>query len=127
MTDPDGFGDRVNRLPKYVASRTLRDPTWNATVIQGEVRDAVYRLKRENRGDILMYGSAMLGQTLVEHDLIDEIRLMVHRHRRARSASAGGRGHDKDVAVGRYHTDWFWDRDDAVRTGTLTHSEHTRW
>ena len=83
--------------------------------------------KRENRGDILMYGSAMLGQTLVEHDLIDEIRLMVHRHRRARSASAGGRGHDKDVAVGRYHTDWFWDRDDAVRTGTLTHSEHTRW
>ena len=78
MTDPDGFGDRVNRLPKYVASRTLRDPTWNATVIQGEVRDAVYRLKRENRGDILMYGSAMLGQTLVEHDLIDEIRLMVH-------------------------------------------------
>ena len=83
--------------------------------------------KRENRGDILMYGSAMLGQTLVEHDLIDEIRLMVHRHRRARSASAGGRGHDKDVAVSRYHTDWFWDRDDAVRTGTLTHSEHTRW
>jgi dihydrofolate reductase len=78
ITSPDGFADRMNRLPKYVASRTLKDPTWNATVIQGDVPDAVSLLKRENGGDILLYGSGMLAHTLVEHDLIDEIRLMVH-------------------------------------------------
>lgn len=77
-TDPDGFADRMNRLPKYVASRTLKDSMWNATVMQGDVPDAVSRLKRQNGGDILMYGSDTLAHTLVEHDLIDEIRLMVH-------------------------------------------------
>jgi dihydrofolate reductase len=78
MTDPDGFADRMNKLPKYVASRTLKEPKWNAIVITGEVADAVSRLRQETGGDILIYGSATLVHTLVEHDLIDEFRLMVH-------------------------------------------------
>lgn len=78
MTDTEGFADRMNRLPKHVASRTLTNPTWNAHVMQGDVPDAVSRLKRENGGDLLLYGSTTLAQTLVEHDLIDELRLMVH-------------------------------------------------
>ena len=78
MTDPDGFADRMNRLPKYVASRTLKEPKWNATKITGDVADAVSRLRRETGGDVLIYGSATLVYTLVEHDLIDEFRLMVH-------------------------------------------------
>jgi|SRR5262245_19820228 len=78
ITDTSGFADRMNRLPKHVASRTLENPTWNATVIQGDVADAVSRLKRESAGDLLLYGSGTVAQTLVEHDLIDELRLMVH-------------------------------------------------
>jgi dihydrofolate reductase len=78
-TDPEGFADRMNRLPKYVASRTLKQATWNGTVvIQGEVSDAVARLKQEAGGDVLVYGSGTLVRTLFEHDLIDEYRLMVH-------------------------------------------------
>jgi dihydrofolate reductase len=78
ITDPDGFADRMNRMPKHVASRTIKETKWNATVIQGEVRDAVTRMKAEDGGDILVYGSATLVHTLVEHDLIDKFRLMVH-------------------------------------------------
>ena len=78
MSDAEGFADRMNRLPKYVASRTLKNPRWNANVLQGDVPDAVSRLRRENGGDLLLYGSATLARTLVEHDLIDEFRLMVH-------------------------------------------------
>jgi dihydrofolate reductase len=78
MTDSDGFADRMNQLPKYVASRTLKEAKWNATVIKGDVPDAVSRLRRETGGDLLIYGSATLVHTLVEHDLIDEFRLMVH-------------------------------------------------
>jgi dihydrofolate reductase len=78
MSDTEGFADRMNRLPKHVASRTLTNPTWNANVMQGDVPDAVLRLKREDGGDLLLYGSTTLARTLVEHDLIDELRLMVH-------------------------------------------------
>src|SRR5215510_2116949 len=78
VTDSQGFADRMNRLPKHVASRTLKHVSWNATVIQDDVPEAVARLKRENGGDLLVYGSAVLVRTLVQHDLIDEFRLMVH-------------------------------------------------
>jgi len=78
MTDPDGFADRMNRLPKHVASRTLKNLSWNATVIQGDVFDAVAKMKQEAGGDLLIYGSATFAQALVEHDLVDEFRLMVH-------------------------------------------------
>jgi dihydrofolate reductase len=72
------FADKFNGMPKYVVSRTLKDPEWNnSTVIGGDVAEAVAELKRDFDGDILVNGSVRLVQTLMEHDLIDEYRLMV--------------------------------------------------
>ena len=72
------FADKFNTMPKYVVSSTLKDPDWeNSTVLDGDVLDEVARLKREQDGDIVVHGSARLAQTLIEHDLVDELRLMV--------------------------------------------------
>jgi dihydrofolate reductase len=72
------FADKFNNMPKYVVSRTLKDPEWNnSTVIDTDVPAAVTRLKGEVDGDILVNGSVQLTQTLVEHNLVDEYRLMV--------------------------------------------------
>lgn len=76
--DPNGFADRMNRLPKHVASRTLKRPVWNAKVIPGDVAEAVAKMKQQPGDDILIYGSGTLVQTLFERDLIDEYRLMLH-------------------------------------------------
>jgi len=75
---PGEWADRLNSLPKYVVSSTLSSPKWtNATVLKGEVVDEVSRLKREIDGDIVVYASYQLGRTLIEHDLVDELRLFV--------------------------------------------------
>ena len=72
------FAERINRMPKYVVSSTLKDPEWeNTTVIDGDVQTEVAKLKEEVDGDILVAGSRRLVQDLIEHDLVDEIRLMV--------------------------------------------------
>ena len=72
------FADKFNNMPKYVVSTTLRDPEWNnSTVIGGDVANEVAKLKRESGGVILVNGSARLVATLMEHDLVDEYRLMV--------------------------------------------------
>jgi dihydrofolate reductase len=69
----------LNSMPKYVVSSTLEDAEWNnSTVLSGELTEEVGRLKREIDGDILVYGSTQLVQTLIEHALVDELRLMVH-------------------------------------------------
>jgi dihydrofolate reductase len=78
ITDEVGFADRMNSLPKFVASTTLKDPTWNAGVIKGDVAEEIARLKQQPGQDILVYGSADLMRTLMQHDLVDEYRLMVH-------------------------------------------------
>ena len=78
--DPMGFADRMNAMPKYVVSTTLRDEdaTWeNTTVIRGDVVREVAALKERLRGDLLVAGSATLVQTLVEHRLMDELRIMM--------------------------------------------------
>jgi dihydrofolate reductase len=73
------FADKFNGMPKYVVSATLKDPEWNnSTVIDGDVAEAVAELKRDVDGDILVNGSVQLVQTLMEHDLVDEYRLMVY-------------------------------------------------
>jgi dihydrofolate reductase len=65
-------------MPKYVVSSTLDAPEWNnTTVLNGNVADEVSKLKQEYEGDIVVHGSAQLAQTLLEHDLVDELRLMV--------------------------------------------------
>jgi dihydrofolate reductase len=74
-----GYVDRINRLPKFVASRTLKEPlAWNATLLQGEVAPAVARLKQQPGQNILMYGCGELARTLMQHDLIDEYRFWVY-------------------------------------------------
>jgi dihydrofolate reductase len=75
---PGEWADRLNSLPKYVVSATLHDPKWtNVTVLTGNVVDEVRRLKQEVAGDIVVYASYQLGRTLIEHDLVDELRLFV--------------------------------------------------
>jgi dihydrofolate reductase len=73
------LADIVNTMPKYVVSSTLEAPEWqNSTVLSGEPTKEVGRLKREIDGQILVYGSTQLVQTLIGHGLIDELRLLVH-------------------------------------------------
>jgi dihydrofolate reductase len=72
------FAQRMNGMPKYVASRTLTDPTWNATVLEGDAADAVRELKAGPGGDLLLAASADFSRTLMAHGLIDEYRLLVH-------------------------------------------------
>jgi dihydrofolate reductase len=73
------IAEPLNTRPKYVASTTLTEPLeWqNSTVLQGEVPQAVRSLKQEDGGDIHVIGSTVLVQTLIEHDLVDEFRLMI--------------------------------------------------
>src|ERR1700737_2735898 len=72
------WADRLNSLPKYVVSSTLEHPRWsNATVLKGDVVDEVLKLKQELDGEILVYASYQLERTLIEHDLVDELRLVV--------------------------------------------------
>ena len=72
------FGEKMNAMPKFVASTTLRDPAWtNTTVLDGDLAGQVGALKQRYDGDILIAGSAQLVQSLIDLDLIDEMRLMV--------------------------------------------------
>jgi len=73
-----GFGRKMNSMPKHVASRTLGETEWNATLIEGDVATAVARLKEGDGGDLLIYGSGTLVDELTRDRLIDEYRLMVH-------------------------------------------------
>jgi len=76
--DEAGFADKFNSMPKYVVSSTLENPEWNnSTVLKGDVGEEVAKLKQEQDGDIVVHGSPQLVQTLIEHDLVDEYRLMV--------------------------------------------------
>jgi dihydrofolate reductase len=73
------FADKFNTMPKYVVSSTLKDPAWNnSTVLNGDLAEEVAKLKQEVDGDIVVHGSVRLVQALVEHDLVDELRLMVY-------------------------------------------------
>ncbi len=77
MKNEGDFADRMNSLPKFVASTTLEETEWNATLITGDVADAVSNLKQQPGRDLLIYGSGDLVHTLMQHDLIDEYRLWV--------------------------------------------------
>jgi dihydrofolate reductase len=72
------LADRLNSMPKYVVSSTLEHPDWNnSTVLQGDLVTAVTKLKQELHGEIVVPASYQLGRTLIEHDLVDELRLVV--------------------------------------------------
>ena len=72
------LADRLNSMPKYVVSSTLEDPDWNnSTVFKGDAVTEVSKLKQELDGEIVVPASYQLGRTLIEHDLVDELRLVV--------------------------------------------------
>jgi dihydrofolate reductase len=75
----DPYSDRINSMAKYVVSSTLRDPEWNnTTVISGDPVAEIRRLKEQPGQDIVQYGFGRLSYTLLEHGLLDELRLWVH-------------------------------------------------
>jgi dihydrofolate reductase len=72
------FADKFNSMPKYVVSSTLENASWNnSTVIKGDVAKAVTDLRDQLDGNIVVHGSTQLVRFLLEHDLVDELRLMV--------------------------------------------------
>ena len=73
------FADRLNSMPKYVVSSTLDQPEWNnSTILNGNVEKEVSKLKEQLDGEIVIAGSIRLVRTLMEHDLVDEVRLMTY-------------------------------------------------
>jgi dihydrofolate reductase len=76
------WAERLNSMPKYVVSSTIERPRWtttgNSTVLRGDVVGEVSKLKREVDGEIVVFGSTQLVHTLIEHDLVDQLRLMVY-------------------------------------------------
>jgi dihydrofolate reductase len=77
-TDEFGFADKFNSMPKYVMSSTLKDPAWNnSTVLSGDLADEIQKLKEKHDGDIVVHGSAQLVQSLLENDLVEELRIML--------------------------------------------------
>ncbi|GLS21947.1 pyrimidine reductase [Labrys miyagiensis] len=79
VKDEAGFADRLNSMPKFVASNTLRRAEWhNTTILSGDVVDDIRTLKAQPGGDILVYGSTALVHALMPHGLIDAYNLMVY-------------------------------------------------
>jgi dihydrofolate reductase len=75
----DPFSDRINTMPKYVVSTTLTDPDWpNTTVIEADVAARIAALKEEPGQDIVQYGYGPVSRLMLEHDLLDELRLWIH-------------------------------------------------
>jgi dihydrofolate reductase len=71
--------DRINKMPKYVASRTLKEPLqWNATLIKGDVAEAIKKLKQEPGKSLLQYGVGELTHTMIKNGLVDELRILVY-------------------------------------------------
>jgi len=79
ITDDTGFAERVNSIPKYVASRTLEEPLeWNASLIKGDLAESVASLKRQHRGNLISFGCGELAYELANRGLADEIHFWVN-------------------------------------------------
>lgn len=71
--------ERINRMPKYVASRTLTEPLqWNATLLKGEAAEAIQRIKLDSGDDLVQYGVGELTHTMLKRGLVDELRILVY-------------------------------------------------
>jgi dihydrofolate reductase len=97
MEETEGeFAVRMNTLPKFVASRSLKEPLpWNGTLLEGDVAEEVAKLKEQQGQDILIYGSGQLVNALHPHGLIDEYRLMVFPVTLGQGKHLFGEGSDK--------------------------------
>jgi dihydrofolate reductase len=79
ITDEEGFAERMNSLPKHVVATTLSEPLeWNASLLDGDPVEGVRKLKANDGGNLLIYGSGELVRSLLPHGMIDELRLMIH-------------------------------------------------
>jgi dihydrofolate reductase len=73
------FAAKFNSMPKYVISSTLEDPAWsNTTVLNGDAPSEARRLRERHSGDVVVHGSPQLAQTLIDHDLVDRLHLLVY-------------------------------------------------
>jgi dihydrofolate reductase len=78
MEDDAGFAERMNTMPKYVFSNTLEEADWtNTTILSGDFAAEISKLKQDVDGNILVAGSRQLVQGLIQHDLLDQLRLMI--------------------------------------------------
>lgn len=75
---PSEFIDRMNAIPKYVASKTLKEAKWNASIIKGDIVEEVIKLKHQSGQGILKYGTGVLDHKLMEHNLIDIFHLYLY-------------------------------------------------
>jgi dihydrofolate reductase len=73
----DEYIDRINAMPKFVLSNTLRETTWNATLLKGDIVEEITRLKRQPGKDLIKYGTGNLDRTLVRDGLIDEFQIWI--------------------------------------------------
>ena len=118
VTDEDNpVATKLNRLPKYVASRTLDKVEWNnSKLLEGDVADAIAKLKAEPGNELQVHGSGNLAQTLIKHGLIDEYRLFIYPvvvgegrtlfpGTRADLRLVEARPFDSGVLLARYRTD----------------------
>lgn len=76
--EADAFTARINTMPKYVASKTLQNTTWNSTVIQGDVVEELAKLKQQPSKNLLKYGGGGLLTTLIQHKLLDELHVLLY-------------------------------------------------
>lgn len=72
------FADRMNSLPKFVATTTLKELEWNAKALEGDIVTAIQKLKEQEGQNLLMYGSGTFAQTLLKHNLVDELRVLLY-------------------------------------------------
>jgi dihydrofolate reductase len=73
------YGARINSIQKYVFTNTLKNATWsNSSIIKGDVVDETTRLKQQEGKDLVIYGHGLLGQTLLDHHLVDELKIWIH-------------------------------------------------
>jgi dihydrofolate reductase len=87
------YADAINAINKYVFSSTLENADWNnSTIIRGDVVAAVNELKQQDGGDLIMYGHGRLSQTLLEHQLVDELRISVYPLLLGQPRAAGRNG-----------------------------------
>jgi dihydrofolate reductase len=78
ITDEEGFADKMNSMPKHVATTSLTEFTWNSHPIEGDVVEGIKKLKQQDGKNILIYGSGQLIRSLIPHDVIDEYVLLIH-------------------------------------------------
>jgi dihydrofolate reductase len=99
IKDEAGFADKMNSMPKHVATTTLTEFSWNSHPIEGEIVEGIKKLKEQDGNNILIYGSGQLIRSLMPHDVIDEYVLLVHPVVLGRGGRLFEDGNNKDLKL----------------------------